>query len=240
MEIIPYLRFVKTTSMHHSSLHRALRALCILVIGLLNICYSKDIIIYIVSLTGLLFILPALVALVHYFRLRREAARSAVLIPVVSAGAALFGIVLLIMPETFARAFMYVMSAILIIIGMVQMMNFFHLRRCGMELLGYEFIVSLLAIAAGIVVLVHPFEMAAIPFIIIGAGMTCYALLEFWNARLQYVYEKAHNVTEIQEDTQVLTADQTEQPAPVDAEAEDITNEAKDTDADTTPEDGKR
>lgn len=210
--------------MHHSSLHRALRAFCLLIVGLLNICYSKDVIIYIVSLTGLLFILPALVALVHYFRLRREAARSAVLIPVVSVGAALFGIVLLLMPETFAKAFMYVMAALLIIIGMVQMLNFFHLRRCGMELLGYEFLVSLLAIAAGIVVLAHPFEVAGIPFIIIGSGMVCYALLEFWNARLQYVYEKAHNVTEMPDDTQVLTADAPEQPAPEDAEAEDITD----------------
>lgn len=213
--------------MHHKSLHHALRALCLLVIGLLNICYSKEIIIYIVCLTGVLFILPSLFAIGSYWRARKEVSGSAVVVPVVSVGAALFGIVLLLMPGTFVKAFMYVMAGILILIGLWQMASFFRLRRGGVELLGYEFVVSLLAVAAGVVVLAHPFETAGIPFVILGAGLTCYALLEFWNAFLQYKYEKAHCVVDI-----TPQAPDAEQPKAEEAEVvEAETVEASETEA---------
>ncbi len=183
--------------MHTVSLQRALRALCFLAIGLLNVCYSQDIAVYIVMATGVLFILPSLFALVSYPRLRKSAPRGVVVVPVVSLGAALFGVVLLVTPTTFVTAFMYVMAGLLIAIGLWQMVNFFQLRRGGMELLGYEFVVSLLTVAAGAVVLAHPFTAAGVPFIIIGAGCLCYALLEFWNAWLQYKYERTHHVEDV-------------------------------------------
>lgn len=201
--------------MHTASLQRALRALCLLGIGLLNVCYSQDIAVYIVMATGVLFIVPSLFALISYPRLRKSAPRGVVVVPVVSLGAALFGIVLLAAPAAFVTAFMYVMAGLLIAIGLWQMVNFVQLRRRGMELLGYEFVVSLLTVAAGAVVLAHPFTAAGVPFIIIGAGCLCYALLEFWNAWLQYKYEKTHHVEDI-----TPTAEASDDDATPEAEAE--------------------
>ena len=87
------------------------RALCVMVLGVLLIVFSEAITTWIVMVSGVVFIIPGVVAIVSYFR-QDPQVRQIMLYPVLGAGCVLFGLVQLLWPMLFLSAIVYLLPAL--------------------------------------------------------------------------------------------------------------------------------
>ena len=157
-----------------------IRAICILALGIVLIAFSTQVTQWMVMASGALFIIPGCVSIVSYFR-RDPESRQIMLYPIVGAGSILFGLILLVFPELFIEAFMYLLSAVLVLGAATQYYTLWDLHRGHMRVRGWYYLVPTLELAAGLFIFIsdHKAEIAGLPVIIIGGGFVTYALLEF-------------------------------------------------------------
>lgn len=157
-----------------------IRAICILALGIVLIAFSTQVTQWMVMASGALFIIPGCVSIVSYFR-RDPESRQVMLYPIVGAGSILFGLILLVFPELFIEAFMYLLSAVLVLGAATQYYTLWDLHRGHMRVRGWYYLVPTLELAAGLFIFIsdHKAEIAGLPVIIIGGGFVTYALLEF-------------------------------------------------------------
>ncbi len=157
-----------------------IRALCILALGIVLIVFSTQITLWMVMASGVLFIIPGCVSLVSYFR-RDPESRQIMLYPIVGAGSILFGLILLIFPELFIRAFMYLLAAVLVIGAATQYYTLWDMRRVHIRPSGWLYLVPTLVLAAGLFIFIsdRKEDLAGLPVIITGCGFIIYALQEF-------------------------------------------------------------
>ncbi|MBR1712887.1 MAG: DUF308 domain-containing protein [Alloprevotella sp.] len=161
--------------------NKAVRALCLLAVGILLVMYSEQAPAWIVQGVGVLLIIPGLVSLLSLLRKDRSR-RETALYPVMGAVTIVFGLLLLLMPGFFVHASMFVLAALLIIAAMVQIYSRWRMQKMGVQINGATFLIPLITAGAGIVVLAYRELAAALPFIILGAAYMLYALLELWSA----------------------------------------------------------
>lgn len=151
---------------------------CALAIGVLLVWWPQAAVIYLVITVGILFLLPGVLGLLSYFMNRSKKA-GRVHLPVVALGSTLFGLWLMIMPEFFVNILMYILGVLLVFAGIAQISNLLAARSWGHVPVGM-FVIPLLVLAAGLVVLFNPFEVATVPFIILGASSIVYALTDLF------------------------------------------------------------
>lgn len=151
---------------------------CALAIGVLLVWWPQAAVIYLVITVGVLFLIPGALGLLGYFITRNKKA-GGVHLPIVALGSSLFGLWLMIMPDFFVNILMYILGVLLVFAGIAQISNLLAARSWG-HVPGGMFVIPLLVLAAGLVVLFNPFEVATIPFIILGASSIVYALTDLF------------------------------------------------------------
>lgn len=159
----------------------ALSSICALIIGVLLVVWPDVAVRYLVITIGVLFMLPGLIGIFGYFATakRREEAGIRVTLPVSAIGSVLLGFWLMIMPDFFITILMYVLGALLVLGGLSQLFNFISVRNIT-KVPFIMYTIPVLVLLAGIIVLVNPFQAAAVPFIILGISSIVYALTDLF------------------------------------------------------------
>ncbi len=159
----------------------ALSSICALIIGVLLVVWPDVAVRYLVVTIGVLFMLPGLIGIFGYFATakRREEAGIRATLPVSAIGSVLLGFWLMIMPDFFITILMYVLGALLVLGGLSQLFNFISVRNIT-KVPFIMYMIPVLVLLAGIMVLVNPFQAAAVPFIILGISSIVYALTDLF------------------------------------------------------------
>lgn len=157
------------------------RALCVLVLGILLIVFSEEITTWIVMVSGVVFIIPGVVAIVSYFRQDPES-RQVMMYPIVGAGSILFGLVQLLWPTLFLAAIVYILSALLLVVSATQFYTLWNIHRSGCRVHPAYYVLPALELVATLYVILFrkAEEVAGLPIILIGSGFVFYACLELW------------------------------------------------------------
>jgi len=199
--------------MKTSANFKVLRALVVLVVGILLVSFSEAVPEQLVRLLGVLFLIPAAVSVVVQFRhevspapVDDEADEAApetfsqkwdrTCSPITAVGALLFGVLLLWKARLFVEVGMFVLAWLLIALGVMQIWSVRGMQKQGIRTGGtLNYLLPLLAIGAGVFALWKPITAASIPLIVLGAGLIVYALIELWLAFLLWRWER-NNVSE--------------------------------------------
>lgn len=157
------------------------RALCVTVLGVLLIVFSEAITTWIVMVSGVVFIIPGVVAIVSYFR-QDPQVRQIMLYPVLGAGCVLFGFVQLLWPMLFLSAIVYILSVLLFVVAATQFYTLWSIHRSGCPIHPAYYLLPALELVATLYVILYrkAEEVAGLPIILIGCGFVVYALLELW------------------------------------------------------------
>ncbi len=154
-----------------------IRGIFSVLLGALLVLYPGAVSIYFVMLIGALFFVPGLLALIAYLRARSQGQY----FPFMGLGSLLFGLWLLIMPGFFVYILMYILGAVLVLGGLNTLVGLMQARRHTRVAWGF-YVVPVLVLASGIVVLVNPFQVAELPFIVLGAASIVYGLSDMVGA----------------------------------------------------------
>lgn len=157
-----------------------LRSTFAIVLGLVLILWPEAAINYLVIIIGVLFLIPGILSLINYFSAQGKDAPNTRSFPIEGAGSILFGLWLIIMPTFFVNILMYILGALLILAGILQIQSLIKARKWTTVSLGY-YIVPALILIAGIVVLGNPFGVIANTFIFLGAVSLLYGISELFN-----------------------------------------------------------
>ena len=154
-----------------------MRCVSAIAIGILLMVWPETAIVYLVIAIGAMFFLPSLFTLVGYFVKGRQLG---MYFPIISLGSLLFGLWLMISPAFFVGILMYVLGVVLVFAGISQIAGLLGARSHASVSFGY-YVMPILILFAGLVVLVNPFAVATIPFIILGISSTAYGISELIN-----------------------------------------------------------
>ncbi|MBP3829567.1 MAG: DUF308 domain-containing protein [Bacteroidaceae bacterium] len=217
------------------------RALCAMLIGFLLVSNPTEMTVLLVQIIGGLFIISGIIAVIGYFinssRVRKAehraqaladnpagdgAATDTVIIPsrmtpifpFAGIGSVAFGVFLLCFPAQFVNYLMYVLGALLILVGITQIITLVRLRDLA-PISWSLFILPLLVTAAGIFIILKPLEAAALPFTILGIAYIIYGVTEFLFGIRFYRFRRRLEAE--------MSAAETAE-APREAEAEEITD----------------
>lgn len=169
-------------------------SVCALVIGVLLVWWPQAAVIYLVISIGVLFLIPGVLGLLGYL-MNRKAGAPVRQLPVVALGSTLFGLWLMIMPDFFVSILMYILGVLLVLAGIGQISNL-AAARAWSTVPGGLFVIPSLVLIAGLVVLFNPFEVATIPFIILGASCIVYSLTDLFRI-IRYRRKEADKVQDV-------------------------------------------
>lgn len=170
-------------------------SLCALIIGVLLVVWPDVAVNYLVITIGVLFLLPGLLGLFAYFALGKQGEGMSRPFPIVALGSACFGLWLVIMPSFFVNILMYVLGVLLVLGGIGQLANFMSVRRVvNVPVIWY--LIPSLILLVGLVVLFNPFEVATIPFILLGISAIVYGGTDLIRL-LFYRNKKNGNITDV-------------------------------------------
>lgn len=157
-----------------------IRSLFAIVLGLVLVLWPDTAIIYLVMTIGILFILPGVFSVLHYFTRDKSEAGASRMFPVEGAGSILFGAWLVITPAFFVNILMYILGALLVIAGLQQMLALISFRKWQTVPWGF-YILPLLILVTGITILAYPFDVMANTFVIFGVASLFYGAFELLN-----------------------------------------------------------
>jgi uncharacterized membrane protein HdeD (DUF308 family) len=156
-----------------------LRSILGIVLGLLFILWPQESVIYLVTITGIFFILSG-VCSIFVWTLRRDKDAntfSFLLIWGVAIGSILLGTWLIVSPSFFITIFGRVWGIILAIAGVQQLVSLLKAKKWYVIPLGY-YVIPALILLAGIMVLIYPLETIANTFILLGVISLFYGINE--------------------------------------------------------------
>ena len=158
------------------------RALCVLILGVILIVYSGDVSRWIVMASGILFILPGLVGLISYWR-RDKQSRQFMLYPLIALGSILFGVVQLALPDLFFEALRYVLASAILILALLQVYSLWNIRSGGVKASWIYFLFPLGEMAAALYVIFYGqfAEGDPMPLLILGVTFIVYSVIEMWS-----------------------------------------------------------
>ncbi len=157
-----------------------IRILFAVVIGLVLVLWPDAATIYIVVTVGIAFLVPGIISLFGYFGRKIQEDEVKPRFPLEGVGSLFFGLWLIIMPEFFADALMFLLGFILMMGGIQQIASLSVARRWINVPLVFYFVPSLILLA-GIIALFNPTGVRNTAFIIIGISSLIYALSELVN-----------------------------------------------------------
>jgi len=157
-----------------------LRSALSIVLGFVLVLWPEIAASYLVITIGILFILPGIFSLIGYFSRDKSIDAPKTSFPLEAAGSILFGIWLVIMPNFFINIMMYVLGALLVLAGLLQIISLYKARRWSYVQWGY-YIVPALILFIGIVILAYPFGTVTTTFMVFGVTMIIYGFTELFN-----------------------------------------------------------
>lgn len=148
------------------------RSLCVIVVGVLMIALREAFLPVIVQVIGAAFVVSGVISLFNlYIMYKKSMAKffdTAVLGSVGVAAVAL-GAWLLLSPAFFLSLLMLILGILLLLSGLYQVTILLAAQR-KLSLSFYMYIVPLLLVAAGLFVIVNPFDAMGLPFLLVGVG----------------------------------------------------------------------
>ena len=142
-----------------------IRCISVLLIGVLFLTLGDSALSLLITLVGVLFMVPGIVSLTTYILHQNQQS----IFPFAGLGSLLLGLWLVVSPNFFVSIFMYVLGGVLTAFGVYQLVMLIissRLLPVSWPLYLFPTVVLLL----GLFVIFNPFEAAALPFIIIGIG----------------------------------------------------------------------
>jgi len=165
------------------------RAVCAVLVGALLLANPESMTLLLVQIIGGLFSLSGVVSLINYIIVRYSDTLLKPIFPIVGFGSMCFGVFLLCFPHLFTSYFMYMLGALMVLAGLVQLWNSFRwLKTVAFRWTG--FLMALLILAAGVYVLLEPLQSASLPFMILGAAFLLYGLTELVNGMRWVKYRR--------------------------------------------------
>ena len=157
------------------------RALCVLILGVILVIYSGDVSRWIVMASGILFILPGLVGLISYWR-RDKQSRQFMLYPLIALGSILFGVVQLVLPDLFFEALRYVLACAMLILALLQVYSLWNIRSGGVKASLIYYLFPLAEMGASLLVIFFGefAENDPMPLLIVGGTCIVYSLVDLW------------------------------------------------------------
>lgn len=166
-----------------------------------------------IQVVGGLFALSGLMAFIGYFSSKMNAGSALrPVFPLVGVGSLAFGTVLLVWPAMFKEIFMYVVGALLILVGIAQIWSLISHRKVAPMSFSLFLVPLLVVVASGVMIFLYPTESASLPFTVFGVAAIFYGVSELllgirlW--RFQKIYDaqfiEAEEVTEVTPDETVV------------------------------------
>lgn len=149
------------------------------VIGLVLILWPDVAVNYLVISIGIvLFMLPGLLALAHYFISKKIRGKHWLLLAL---GSLFFGLFLVIKPDFFADILMILLGLVLILEGMQQLVVLFRIRRTfHLPISYYHAILPFLVLGVGVFALFSPSQTRDTVLIVVGSANLFYAFYEVY------------------------------------------------------------
>lgn len=200
----------------------AVRAIIVLVTGFLLVKYREDTMTWMTITVGVLFLISGLVAcMVYYFEKEKVAKKTAKAalqedqqeeedlkspsFPIAGVGSIVLGIILAVMPNTFATWMVYILSALLILGAVNQFMNLARSRQYA-RVPVYMWVFPTISMVVAILLISRPIETDALFFTlkVIGWAFMYYGVLEIVLIIRMYLVRKAYDKAEA---AKVVTGD---------------------------------
>ena len=151
-----------------------IRGISAILLGILLVIWPDAAVVYLVIAIGALFFIPGIFSIILYITKGKE---QGMMFPLLGIGSFLLGLWLMIMPSFFVDILMSVLGVVLVLAGMHQVAQLIHLR--SVATVSYSmYLFPVLVLLAGLLVLMNPFAVATIPFIILGASSFVYGATE--------------------------------------------------------------
>jgi len=157
------------------------RALCALCVGALLIAFPDNTTEWLVRVVGLLFIIPGLVSIGAYYRMRSSDEALRPLFPILGVGCLLFGMLLIFFAPVLKNYIMYALSAFLVLLCIAQMTNFFKLKKYA-SVGTFFFVIPVLVIVAALMAYVNVDVIKEKVLTILGGACLAYGLMELLSA----------------------------------------------------------
>ena len=155
-----------------------LRVIFALVLGVVLIVWPITAINYLVIIIGFLFLIPGLISIFGYLFRNRQTSKKR--FPVESIGSCLLGLALIFAPGFFVGALMYILAAILIFGGILQIRDLFIVRKqVAIPIIFY--IIPAFVLLIGTAILFNPFSVIETTFMVLGIACVVYSLSETVN-----------------------------------------------------------
>lgn len=170
------------------------RAICAIAIGILLIKYPDNTVTWITVAIGILFLLSGLISLIVYVNARKHVSEYKITdaegrvvageqptFPIVGVGSLILGALLVLTPNVFITALMYIIGGILILGAINQYMNLVNGRRYGKIGFGYWVFPSLILLT-GLYVIIKPMTPVNVAMLILGWCSLLYGVTELVNS----------------------------------------------------------
>ena len=157
------------------------RALCAIGVGALLVAFPDKTSSWLVAIVGVLFLIPGLVSIVAYFKMRMTDSTMRPFFPVVGIGSLMFGILLVAFSDLLVEYMLYVLAVFLALAGVGQIVNMLKIKdytQVGI----FFYVVPLLVTLAGIFVIVYPKEVLKMFYTILGVTSIVYGMQEMVSA----------------------------------------------------------
>ncbi len=157
------------------------RALCAMGVGALLVAFPDKTTSWLVAVVGVLFLIPGIVSIIAYFKMRMAETAMRPLFPIVGTGSLMFGLLLVVFSNRLIEYMFYVLAVFLILAGVCQIVNMLKIKdRTHVGLFFY--IVPLLITLAGIFVIVYPKDVLTVFYTILGVTSIVYGVEEMLSA----------------------------------------------------------
>ena len=141
------------------------RSLCVLLIGFLFLALGDSALSMLVVAVGVLLMFPGVFSLVSYLRHLEQRP----MFPLAALGSFVLGLWMVMSPAFFVSFFMYVVGGVLVALGVYQLAGLSVTSR-ALAVAWPLYVLPIVVLLVGLFVIFNPFEAAAIPIILIGAG----------------------------------------------------------------------
>ena len=184
------MQIVYTSTNFKGSLFRSVLAI---ILGLVLVIWPGTALRYIIMFIGVIFLITGIIAFVLSSKYREE--RSQSFAPMSGVGSILLGLLLLCLPTTFEKVFMFLLGFILVVAAIGEFVTLFTARQWG-PVSPVRYLFPVLILIAGIVVLFDPFTVAESVLILFGITAIFYGVTDILN---KYSIRKMRKVNEEKE-----------------------------------------
>lgn len=145
-----------------------LRAICVLLVGILLVAYKEQWAGALVIGMGVIFAVFGLCSVISWL-IKNNLKRSPGFFPVLGVAGVVLGLVLILASKSFVNVFVYVAGAILILLALFELFSLLSMHR-DVHFPGWIFATPVIALLLGGFALWNPTKAAALPYMLTGIG----------------------------------------------------------------------